>query len=225
MKNFKSSAALLALMLGGVVSAHAQYLPGSWSVGVGATQIAPNTSSGTLSPPAATNTKVDVGSDTQPTLWVRGMYGDHFAVEVPIGAGFKHQIRGAGGISGVGTIGTVKALPITLLGEYHFMDPNARFRPYGALGISYAKMYNARGSATLNALNPANPPGGTGLSVESKWGAVVGAGLTYRINEKWYVDAQYLRVFLKTNAHLSSGQSIAIKLDPDVYRVGVGYSF
>ena len=225
MKNVKSLAALLAVMLGGAVSAHAQYLPSSWSVGAGATEISPNTSSGTLSPPAATNTQVDVASDTQPTLWVRGMYGDHFALEVPIGFGFKHTINGAGGISGVGKIGTVKALPITLLGEYHFLDANSRFRPYGALGVSYAKMYAARGSATLNALNPINPAGGTGLSVDSKWGAVVGAGLTYKITDKWYVDAQYLRVFLKTNAQLSTGQTIAIKLDPDVFRVGVGYSF
>lgn len=225
MKNFKSTAALLAVMLGGALSAHAQSMPSSWSVGGGATQIAPNTSSGTLTPPAATNTRVDVGSDTQPTLWVRGMFGDHFAVEVPIGAGFKHKVTGAGGIAGVGTIGTVKALPITVLGEYHFMEPSARFRPYGALGVSYAKMYGARGSAALNALNPANPAGGTGLAVDSKWGAVVGAGLTYKINDKWYADAQYLRVFLKTTAHLSSGQSIPIKLDPDVFRLGVGYNF
>ena len=225
MKNLKLSAALLAAMLASAGAAHAQWMPSGWSVGVGATQISPNTSSGTLSPPAATNTRVDVGSDTQPTLWLRGMYGDHFAVEVPVGAGFKHSISGAGGISGVGQIGTVKALPITLLGEYHFMDRNAQFRPYGALGVSYAKMYGARGSATLNALNPINPAGGTGLSVESRWGGVVGAGVTFRINDKWYADAQYLRVFLKTEAHLSSGQNISAKLDPDVFRIGVGYNF
>jgi outer membrane protein len=225
MKNLKISAVVLAVMAGATGAAQAQWMPGGWSVGVGATQIAPNTSSGTLSPPAATNTQIDVKSDTQPTLWVRGMFGDHFAVEVPIGAGFKHSITGAGGIAGVGQIGTVKALPVTLLGEYHFLDRNAQFRPYAALGVVYAKMYGARGSATLNALNPINPAGGTGLAVASRWGGAVGAGVTLRINDKWYADAQYLRVFLKTTAQLSTGQSISAKLDPDVFRIGVGYNF
>ncbi|HEY8050144.1 MAG TPA: OmpW family outer membrane protein [Ramlibacter sp.] len=225
MKNLQLSGVLLAALLGSAGAAHAQWMPTGWSIGVGGTEISPNTSSSNLTPPAASNTQVDVGSDTQPTLWVRGMFGDHFAVELPIGAGFKHSINGAAGIAGVGQIGTVKALPITLLGEYHFMDRNAQLRPYGALGVSYAKMYGARGSATLNALNPINPAGGTGLSVDSKWGAVVGAGVTFRVNDKWYVDAQYLRVFLKTSAQLSTGQSMSIKLDPDVFRVGLGYNF
>lgn len=225
MKNLNLSAAVLAVMAAATGAAHAQWMPSSWSVGVGATQIAPNTSSGTLSPPAATNTQIDVKSDTQPMLWVRGMFGDHFAVEVPIGAGFKHSITGAGGIAGVGKIGTVKVLPVTLLGEYHFLDRNAQLRPYAALGVVYAKTYGARGSATLNALNPVNPAGGTGLAVASRWGAAVGAGVTLRINDKWYADAQYLRVFLKTTAQLSTGQSISAKLDPDVFRIGVGYNF
>jgi outer membrane protein len=119
----------------------------------------------------------------------------------------------------------VKALPITLLGEYHFLDAGARFRPYAAAGVVYSKMSNARGSATLNSLNPINPAGGTGLSVDSKWGGALGVGATFIINDRFYADVQYLRVFLKTEAHLSSGQSISTKLDPDAFRIGVGYKF
>lgn len=217
------SAALAALAFAG--AAQAQYLPGGWSVGVGATEISPNVSSGTLGAPSSPNTRIDIGSNTRPTLWVRGMYGDHFGVEIPIGFGFKHEITGAGAIAGVGRIGTVKALPVTVLGEYHFLDSNSRFRPYAALGVTYARMYAAHGSATLNSLNPLNPAGGTGLSVDSRWGAAVGAGLSFAITDRIYADAQYLRVFLKTQATLSTGQTISAKLDPDVFRVGVGYRF
>lgn len=225
-KKLNFAATLVAALLAvGAGAAHAQYLPGSWSAGVGATQVSPNTSSGSLSAPSAPGTKVEVGSDVQPTLWLRGMYGEHFAIELPIGFGFKHNIDGAGAINGVGRIGSVKALPITLLGEYHFMEANARFRPFLAAGVTYAKMSGARGSATLNSLNPINPPGGTGLSVDSKWGAAVGGGITVGITDRIYADVSYLRVFLKTQAHLSSGQSISMKLDPDVFRIGVGYKF
>lgn len=221
--NLKIAAALLALAAAG--AAQAQYLPKGWSVGLGATTVSPNTASGALSAPSAPNTQIDVGSDTQPTLWVRGMFGDHFGVELPIGAGFRQDINGAGAISGVGRIGSIKALPITLLGQYHFLAPDAQVRPYLSAGMTYAKVSDARGSATLSALNPINPTGGTGLSVESKWGAAVGGGFTLNVRDNWYVDASYLRVFLKTTARLSSGQTISAKLNPDVIRVGVGYRF
>jgi outer membrane protein len=35
----------------------------------------------------------------------------------------------------------------------------------------------------------------------------------------------YAKSFLKTTAHLSSGQSIAMRLNPDVVAIGVGYRF
>jgi outer membrane protein len=219
-------AVAFAAALAGATAAHAQYFPSSWSIGVGATQIRPNVSSGVLSAPSAPGTQIDVGSDTQPTLWVRGMFDDHWAVEVPIGPGFKHEIRGAGAIAGVGQIGSVKALPITVFGEYHFGDRASRIRPYALLGVTYAHMYGARGSAALSALNPANVPGTTtGLSSDSKWGFGAGVGVTFDITDKFYADAQYSHTFLKTTSHLSTGQSIDIKLNPDAFRLGVGMRF
>jgi outer membrane protein len=216
---------LLALSFVGIASvAHAQGA-GTWFVGVGATEISPNVSSGDLSAPSAPGTKIDVRSDTQPTAWVRYMLTDAWSVEVPIGLGFKHEIVGAGAISGTGKIATVKALPITAFLQYNFLAPASRFRPYVMLGVTYAHFYGARGSAALNGMNPANPPSGTGLSVDSKWGVTPGLGVTFALTDKWYVDAQYARSFLKTTTHLSTGQTISTKIDPDEFRVGVAYRF
>ena len=39
------------------------------------------------------------------------------------------------------------------------------------------------------------------------------------------MDAAYYKSFLKTTTHLSSGQSIHIKLNPNVLAVGIGYRF
>ena len=213
-----------ALVAAAGLSAQAQ-TAGTWMFSGGVTRISPNTSSGTLSPPAPPGTTVDVGSDTKPTLAVGWMFTDNWAVEVPIGFGFKHSITGEGGIAGVGEIGTVKALPISVFAQYRFLEPAARFRPYVMLGLTYAHFYDETGSATLNALNPANPPGGTGLSVKSKWGLTPGFGVTAMLTERWYVDLHYARSFLKTTTTLSSGQRIDTKLDPDVYHVGVGVRF
>lgn len=222
-KNILRAAMVAALALAG--AAHAQ-VAGTWYGGVGFTRISPNTSSGPLSAPSSPNTTVNVGADTQPTAFVGRMLTDHWAVEVPIGLGFKHDITGSGAIAGVGKIGSVRALPISVFAQYRFLEPEARFRPYAMLGVTYAHFYGAHGSTALNGVNPANPPGGnTSLSVDSKWGLAPGVGVVYMINDKWFVDAHYVRSFLKTTAHLSTGQSISTKLDPDVYTIGVGMRF
>jgi hypothetical protein len=135
-------------MLVAAAGAQAQ-VAGTWFGGLGLTRISPNTSSGALSPPAAPNTQVDLASDTQPALFIGRMLTDHWAVQVPIGLGFEHDINGAGAISGVGKIGSVHVLPISAFGEYYFLEPSSRFRPYALAGITYAHFYGERGSATL----------------------------------------------------------------------------
>lgn len=219
-----ATAAAAALLLAAAGAAQAQ-VAGTWFGGVAATRIAPNTDSGNLSPPSAPGTKVDIGPDTQPTLFIGRMLTDHWSVAVPIGAGFKHEITGAGAIQGVGRIGSVRVLPISVFGQYRFLEPTARIRPYALAGITYAYFYGERGSATLNAVNPANPPGGTQLDVDSRFGWSVGLGVTAMLTERFFVDLQYARSFLKTKTTLNSGQTIDTRLDPDVFRVGVGMRF
>ena len=223
-KKLLARAAAAALMAGCALGAQAQ-VAGTWFGGIGATRIAPNTSSGDLSPPSAPGTQVDIGPDTQPTLFIGRMLTDHWSVEVPIGFGFEHDINGAGAIGGVGRIGTTKVLPISVFAQYRFLEPQSRFRPYVLGGLTYAYFYGERGSATLNALNPANPPGGTTLDIDSRFGWSLGLGVTASITERWFVDLHYARTWLKTTTTLNSGQKIDTKLDPDVWTMSVGYRF
>jgi len=217
--------AAAALLAAGAAGAHAQGVAGTWYGGIGVTHVAPNVSSGNLSPPSAPGTQIDVSSDTQATLWVGRMITDHWSVEVPIGLGFKQRIQGAGSIAGVGEIATVHTVPITVFGQYRFLEPSSRFRPYLMLGLTYAINHDEKGSATLNGINPINPPGGTGLSVENSWGLTPGLGVTAMINERWFADFQYARSFLKSKTTLSTGQTIDAKINPDVFRIGVGMRF
>ena len=217
------AAATLAL---GAAGAHAQGAAGTWFGGIGVTHIAPNVSSGNLSPPSAPGTQIDVDSDTQPTIFIGRMLTDNWSVEVPIGLGFKQSIQGAGAIAGVGQIATVRTLPITVFGQYRFFEPTQRIRPYVMLGVTYAINHDEAGSATLNGINPANPPGGsTTLDVENSWGVTPGLGVTAMINERWFVDAQYAKSFLKTKTRLSTGQTIEAKVNPNVFRLAVGMRF
>ena len=197
---------------------------GSFSASIGATHIAPSVDSGNLSAPSLPNSKIDVNSNSQVTGAVNYMVTDNVAVHVPIGFGFKHEVSGDGAIKGVGKLVETKALPITLIGQYRFLDANATFRPYVGAGLSYVKFYKEKGTGTLTALtNPGGPA--TGAKFDSKLAPTLQIGGIYNIDEKWYLEASYAKTFLKTRATLTTGQTIDVKLDPSAYCLQVGYKF
>jgi outer membrane protein len=220
----KSISTLLALATLACCGSALAQKAGSVSVSIGGTHIAPSVESGNLSAPSLPNTKVDVNSNSQITGAVNYMVTDNIAVNVPIGFGFKHEVSGDGAIKGVGKLVDTKALPITLIGQYRFMDANATFRPYLGAGVSYVKFYKETGTGTLTALtNPGGPA--TGAKFESKFAPTLQIGGIYNINDKWYLDASYTKTFLKTRATLTTGQTIDVTLDPHAYCLQVGYKF
>lgn len=204
--------------------AHAQRA-GDFIARLSVTQISPDVTSGDLSAPAFAGTKADIGADTQPTAGITWMMTDQISVDLPLAAGFKHEITGDGAIAGVGKIGEVKALPITVLLQYRFMEPRDMFRPYVGLGPTYAKFYDSRSTAALSGLTGGSPDHPTTLEVESRWGFTAQLGLTVAFDDHWSIDAAVLKTQLKTRTTLSTGQTLDATLDPWSYSVGVAYRF
>lgn len=218
---FKLSLAMLALAAG---AAHAQPA-GSWLVRGGATQISPDVTSGNLTAPSLPGTQADIKSNTQLSGGVTYMLRDNWSIDVPVALPFKHDIVGMGAIAGVGKIGEVKALPVTVFAQYRFGAPTATFRPYLGAGPTYAKFFKEKSTATLSALTGGTPANPTTLSVESKLALSVQLGATFAINDRWFVDGSVVKTFLKTRTTLSTGQTLDAKLDPVSLSVGVGYRF
>lgn len=208
----------------GASAAHAQSA-GTLLVRLGATQIKPQVDSGDLSTPSFAGTKVDIGSNAQPTAGITYILSEHFSVDVPLSVGFQHDIVGAGAIAGVGKIGEVKALPATALLQYRFLGSSDKFRPYVGLGLTYARFYKARSTAVLSGLTGGSPANPTTLNVGSHWGTTFQLGASFNIAPKWSLDAAVLKTVLSTRATLSTGQSINAKLDPISTSVGVVYAF
>jgi outer membrane protein len=215
----KQSLVLLAVWAC-ISAAHAQKA-GAWSASIGVTQLTPDVSSGVLSgTPGAT---ADVNSDTRLTGAVNYGVTDRVTLHVPLGFGFKHDIIGQGFAAGLGKLAEVKALPITAIVQYRFGQTSG-LQPYVGAGISYAKFYKARGTAALTALTNLGGAATT-LKVDSKFAPTLQLGLTYHLNEKWYLDGSYTKTFLKTKATTSTQQVLAMKLNPDGYTLQVGYKF
>jgi outer membrane protein len=201
---------------------------GTWSLSAGVTRIAPSVDSGSLSVPGGggviANAKVDVASDTRLTAAVGYMLTDHINLHLPLGLGFRHDVYGAGILAGVGKVADTRALPITLIAQYRFMEPDARFRPYVGAGMTYVRFYKERGSTMLTSLtNPGGPP--TGVSFQSKLAPTLQVGGVLSLNAKWFVEASYAKTFLKTRGTLSTNQTIDVGLDPDCFTLHLGYKF
>ncbi len=197
---------------------------GSMSLELGFTKLAPQVNSGDLSAPAFPSTKADVSSAAGLTGAANYMLSDNIALNVPLGLGFKHDISGASRAAGFGKIAEVHVLPITVLGQYRFGDASAKLRPYLGAGLTYARFYKEKGSAALTALtNPGGTP--TTLSVGSKLAPSVQVGLVFDINDKWFVNAHYVKTFLKIHTTFSTGQTQDMKLNPNAFSAAVGYKF
>ncbi len=218
----KAAVWVAGLTLAGAAQAQSA---GSIIVRAGVTQIKPEVSSGNLTAPSFANTTADIRADTQPSAGITYMLTDSFSLDLPLAAGFKHEIVGDGAIAGVGKIGEVKALPVTLLGQYRFFNAQDAFRPYVGFGPTYAKFYKARSTAALTALTGGTPSNPTTLAVKSKWAATVQLGASYALAAGWSLDASVLKTFLKTRTSLSTGQTLDATLDPLSVSVGVGYKF
>ncbi len=195
---------------------------GTWSASVGITHIAPDVTSGVLTgTPGAT---IDVNSNTQITGAVNYAFTDNLALHFPLGFGFKHKLSGTGFAAGAGVLATTKALPITVIGQYRFGAANATLRPYVGGGLAYTMFNSTKGTAALTSLtNLGGVP--TTLKLANKLSPVIQLGASYSINERWYVDGSYTKLFLKTRATLSTGQTQDATLNPDGFTFQVGYKF
>jgi outer membrane protein len=211
------------LILGSALSVSAQSA-GTWTARVGLTNITPQVSSGEMTAPSFPNTKADVGGDTQLSGGITYMYTDNIAIDIPVALPFNHKLKGAGALAGAGQIGSVKALPFTVFGQYRFNAASAVFRPYVGLGLTYAYFFDESGSSALTAMtNPGGSP--TRLSVQSKFALTPQVGFTYVLNDKWTLDGSFSQTLLKTRTTFSTGQTLDATLNPHTFSLGIGTKF
>ena len=216
------SATLALLALCGAAQAQTA---GSWSVRVNVTRLIPQTRSGDLSAPSFPHTRVNVGADTQLTGGITYMLTDNWALDLPVGMPFKPVIYGAGAIAGVGRLDQTKVAPVALMAQYRFGQAQAAFRPFVGLGVVYSKFFKNRSTAALSGVTGGSPDNPTTASIDNRFGLMPQVGLVWNFNGRWFLNASYYKSFLKTTAHLSTGQHIPIRLNPDVFTLGVGYQF
>ena len=224
MKKHSIASALVATAaLCGAGAAHAQ-AAGDVMVQLGWNKIMPKVKSSDLSAPSLPGSQINIKSASALFATLTYMVTDDISIEALGGLPYKHDIVGAGAVSGVGKIGTIHQISPTVLLQYRFLSADGPFRPYVGAGPTFAKFYGTKGSAALTAVtNPGGP--GTTIGGDTEWGASLQAGANYKIDKHWFVDASVIKTFISTKATLSTGQETKARLNPIAINASIGYTF
>lgn len=109
--------------------------------------------------------------------------------------------------------GTIKALPPSLLLQYHFTDLGA-FKPYVGLGLNYTMFTKTR-----------NILGGAASVESSSFGPAAQVGFDYMFNKNWglNVDVKYIK--MESDVKVLGGKIGTLDLSPITAGVGVSYRF
>ena len=218
-----ASALVATVALCGAGAAQAQ-AAGDVLVQLGWNKIMPKVKSGDLSAPPLPDSKINIKSASALFATATYMITNDISVEALGGLPYKHDIEGAGAVSGVGKIGSIHQISPTVLLQYRFLAADGPFRPYIGAGPTFAKFYGTKGSAALTAVtNPGGPP--TTIGGDTEWGGTAQLGANYKIDKHWFIDAAILKTWISTKATLSTGQSTSAKLDPVSVNASIGYTF
>jgi outer membrane protein len=225
---------LIAMMLASAFTpSMAAAEAGDWVVRARAVSVSPNESSdlgktvnrnvaaGAMSPGA----ELAVDSNVIPELDVSYYFTKHIAAELILATGTRHDvsIKGdANAVVGNQNLGSVDALPPTLLLQWHF-NPDQTFDPYVGAGINYTRMLDRNLQLESGAL------AGTKIKVDSdSWGYALQAGLDINLKDGWLINADVKYINIETDVKLKVvGWTKIDELDinPWVFGIGIGKKF
>ena len=151
--------------------------------------------------------RITVSSKTIPEIDISYLFTPNFSAELVLTYPQKHDVALDGK-----NIGTFKHLPPTLLAQYRFASASP-FTPYLGAGINYTTM------SKVNLLN-----GAGGLEHDS-WGLAVQAGFDYKLDKNWSFNLDLKKAQIRSDVFISGAKVSAVKVDPVMFGIGLGYRF
>lgn len=184
---------------------------GTWTIGIGAHNVAAKSNNGTLTATPLGNLRMDVGNNVRPTITAEYFLKDNLGVEVLAALPFQHDID----VAGVGKVGSTKHLPPTVSLQYHFGQ--GKLRPFVGAGVNYTRFFST---------GTEGPIAGTSLSLSDSWGLAGHVGIDFKLGEKAALRVDYRTIDIDTKVKLNGanlGTRNTVNIDPSVY--GVAYVF
>ncbi len=160
---------------------------------------------------AGAGLNLNAKNQTIPELDISYFFTKNIAAELVLTYPQRVDVR-----AGQASLGTVTALPPTLLAQYHFTQFGP-LKPYVGAGVNYTRF----GSRDLNS-------GNTSYSVEkSSLGYAAQIGADYMLTKNWGVnlDVKYLQIETDVIVNSSGASAGTLNLSPIATSVGVTYKF
>ena len=152
-------------------------------------------------------TNVTAQNKTIPEVDVSYFFTKNIATELVLTYPQTVNINVGGAASG-----TVKALPPTLLLQYHFTELD-QIKPYVGVGVNYTSFTSA------NILN-----GGASVNASST-GFAAQIGFDYMLDKNWGLNADLKYIQIKTDVFAGGANLGQLGLNPTVASAGLTYRF
>jgi outer membrane protein len=179
---------------------------GSWLVRVRAVNLDPANKSDPINGAGASD-RLTINSKVIPELDISYFFTPNWATELVLTYPQKQKVSLDGA-----QIGTFKHLPPTLTLQYHF-TPEKTISPYVGAGINYTRI------SSVDILN------GAARLEKSSVGLALQAGVDFKIDKNWSINLDVKKVQIRSDVNTAAGQLSAVKIDPWLVGVGVGYRF
>lgn len=180
--------------------------------------------------------KVSVDDNYQFGVTATYMMSNQFGVNVVAATPFKHDIEGAGTLSGAGKLAETKHLPPTLTLVYYPQDSANALQPYLGLGVNYTLFFEEKTTNTLTEFLQGIDPGinSTTIDLSNSFGFAVQAGADYRLTDRIALNAGVWWADIATTATIKALDAdknrlhtakVDVDIDPMVYMLGISYKF
>ena len=154
---------------------------------------------------------VNISNSFIPELDFTYFFNKNVAAELILGT-TKHKVVDEKSALGDVDLGSVWLLPPTLTLQYHFY-PTKTLKPYVGAGLNYTIFYNAK------------PGQFNDISYDNKVGFALQGGVDYFLSDKYFLNLDVKKVFLKTDVEVNGSIPAEVNIDPLLIGFGIGMKF
>lgn len=178
----------------------------NWKVRLRAIAVIPTSNSYNLA-----ESDVKISTSVVPELDFSYFFTENLAAELILGT-TPHNVKlKTGSVST--PLSRVWLLPPTLNLQYHL--PLNGVTPYIGAGVNYTIFYGVKDKNAE-------------LTYKNKAGISTQAGLDFRLNDKWFINLDVKKIFLKTDVTVKGSPSVVlndVKINPLIIGLGIGTRF
>ena len=184
-------------------------------------------SSGLTSVPAITTPQpsgVTVGDATTALIGYTREIAPNWDLDLVVGWPPTHSVYGTGKLASFGETARITQAGPTLFVNYKFGAAEKVFRPFVGLGVNYTHFYNSRSTAAGDRATG----GPTSIALTNSFGLAGQAGVVYRFNPSWFLNAAVAAAKVSTALTATTGsidRKTNVDFRPVICTVAVGYAF